>query len=121
MAVEVTAGDIVLMDPRLLHGAYANQSEQERSLITLWYLPDFSLLPESIQSRYMNIFNRQDLDTGDSAAGKLLDHWPNEHREALAHLEPIYCGNVEPLSWNRAPDQCQMLIQNDRLERLTSA
>ncbi len=33
-AVPVRAGDLVIGDSRLLHAAYANQSSQERSLIT---------------------------------------------------------------------------------------
>lgn len=108
-AVEVAAGDVVLMDPRLLHSAYANQTDAERSLLTLWFLPEFESLPESIQARYVQIFNRQELDTGDSAAGKLLDTWPAEHRNEIAHLEPVYEGAMEPHPWNRAPDQSRML------------
>jgi hypothetical protein len=108
LPVEVNAGDVVLMDPRLLHSAYANTTGGERSLITLWYLPDFEGLPEAIQARYVQIFNRHDLDTGDSAAGNLLDTWPEEHRRAIEHLEPRYYGDTKPFPWNRAPDQEQM-------------
>ena len=114
-AVEVEAGDIVLMDPRLLHSAYANQTSAERSLITLWYLPDFTALPEAIQERYVQIFNRHDLDTGDSAAGKLLDAWPEAHRQAIEHLEPRYEGNVRPHPWNRAPNQDRMFTSMDQI------
>ena len=118
VAVEVEAGDVVLMDPRLLHSAYANKTNGERSLITLWYLPDFGSLPEPIQARYVQIFNRQGLDTGDSAAGKLLDDWPEKHRQAIAHLEPTYSGTAEPHPWNRAPDQTRMLTSIDQLMAL---
>jgi ectoine hydroxylase-related dioxygenase (phytanoyl-CoA dioxygenase family) len=114
-AVEVTAGDVVLIDPRLLHSAYANNSESERSLITLWYLPEFESLPEPVQARYVQIFNRHELDTGDNAAGKLLDGWPEKHRRAIEDLEPTYHGRVEPHAWNRAPDQSQMLTSLNEL------
>lgn len=109
VAVEVQAGDVVLMDPRLLHSAYANTTDNERTLITLWYLPEFLMLPESIQARYVQIFNRHDIDTGDKAAGDLLDNWPENHRLAIEHLEPVYDGDAEPHPWNRVPDQVQML------------
>jgi len=114
-AVEVEAGDVVLMDPRLLHSAYANKTDGERSLITLWYLPEFASLPEPIQARYVQIFNRHDLDTGDNAAGNLLDGWPERHRQAIMNLEPKYHGRTEPHAWNRAPDQSQMLASMDDL------
>jgi len=114
-AVEIEAGDVVLVDPRLLHSAYANQSNGERSLITLWYLPEFAALPETVQARYVQIFNRQELDTGDSAKGKLLDGWPEEHRQVVQNLEPKYNGRAEPHAWNRAPDQSRMLASMDEL------
>ena len=112
-AIEVNTGDLVLLDPRLLHSAYANQSDHERSLFTLWYLPEFSTLPEAIQARYVQIFNRHDLDTGDSSRGKLLDSWSSEHKNAIAHLEPRYDGPMQPHPWNRAPDQTRMIRPSD--------
>ena len=115
VAVEVNAGDVVLIDPRLLHSAYANQTDVERSLITLWYLPEFATLPETIQARYVQIFNRQELDTGDSAARNLLDGWPDNHRQAIAHLEPKYTGTAKVHTFNRAPDQSQMLTSLHQL------
>ncbi len=47
--VPVQAGDLVLGDARLLHAAHANQSEHERTVVTLWYQPDFPALPEPTQ------------------------------------------------------------------------
>ena len=114
-AVEVSAGDVVVMDPRLLHSAYENKTDAERSLITLWYLPEFTALPEAVQARYVQIFNRHDLDTGDSAAGKLLDAWPERNRQAIEHLEPRYEGNARPHPRNRAPDQERMFTSMDQI------
>jgi len=108
LAVEVSVGDVVLMDPRLLHSAYANQTETERSLITLWYLPDFEWLPGEIKARYTEIFNRHDLDTGDTHQGSLLDHWPEDERQRLQLLEPVYRGFEKPCQWNRRPDTSRM-------------
>lgn len=43
----VQAGDLVLGDARLLHAAHANQSDRHRTVITLWYQPDFPSLPDA--------------------------------------------------------------------------
>ena len=109
VAVEETAGDVVLLDPRLLHSAYPNETDEERSLITLWYLPEFNELPPTIRARYMNIFNRRNLDTGDSDTGDLLDAWTEHHRRAIADLVPIFQDDDEPYPFNRAPQQHRML------------
>lgn len=114
-AVEVNAGDVVILDPRLLHSAYENQTDVERSLLTLWYLPEFNTLPEAIQARYVQIFNRRELDTGDNAARDLLEGWPEKHQQAIKNLEPKYHGRTEPLAWNRAPDQSRMLTSLSEL------
>lgn len=104
----MNAGDVVLLDPRLLHSACANQSVRERSLLMLWYLPSFGALPDPIQARYVEIFNRHDLDTGDAHRGNLLDSWPAKHKDAVAHLEPCYGGAAKPQPWNRCPEQRRM-------------
>ena len=57
--VSVNFGDVVIGDARLIHGAYPNQSDQERTLITLWYHPDYSKLPDPIQTRIHEIFVRK--------------------------------------------------------------
>jgi len=106
--VAVKAGDLVIVDPRLLHSAYPNQSAHERSLITLWYVPDYQALPESIQARYLQIFNRHDVDTGDAAGGGLLDSWPEAAKQQLKNFVPAYAGDELPLAINRRPDQRRM-------------
>ena len=37
--VPVKCGDVIVGDARLIHGSFPNQSEDERTLITLWYHP----------------------------------------------------------------------------------
>ena len=105
VAVPVSAGDVVLGDARLLHGAFANQSDQERSLITLWYHPDFRSLPAPMQVRIREIYDRTGVDT-DQAAGNAmtLDHWPDQARQHVAGLLPTAPDGVMAHSWNRTPD-----------------
>jgi len=47
--VAVQAGDLVIGDARLIHGAHANRSNDRRTVITLWFFPNYGSLPESIQ------------------------------------------------------------------------
>lgn len=46
----VCAGDLVVGDARLLHAAHGNNSTQRRSLITLWYQPNFARLPARVRA-----------------------------------------------------------------------
>ena len=104
-AVPVRAGDLVIGDSRLLHAAYANQSSQERSLITLWYHPDFGSLPAGMRSRIREIYERRGVDTDAAAADSLkLDDWPREAKGMIADLLPPATPGVEPHPWNRKPN-----------------
>jgi len=90
--VPVTAGDLLIGDARLLHAAHANQTDHHRSLLTLWYFPDFDLLPEAIQAY---------------AARKTPlqppDWWPEPEGRLMEPLIPKYTGNAAPAVWNRVP------------------
>ncbi|MAT76191.1 hypothetical protein CMK14_13715 [Candidatus Poribacteria bacterium] len=46
--VEVQAGDVVIGDSRLLYVSHANHSGQRRTVITIWYWPTYSQLPEEV-------------------------------------------------------------------------
>jgi len=102
--VEVAAGSVVVGDARLLHGTYPNRSGEERTLITLWYHPDFSALPGPIRARIDFIFNRRDVDTDpDWADGLTPAKWPAAERAKVAPLLPSYDGGDAPQPWNRDP------------------
>lgn len=104
VAVEVEAGSLVIGDARLLHGTYANRSADERTLITLWYHPNFSGLPEPIQARIAGIFRREGIDTDPDGTAKLgLDEWPGPQRSQVAPLFPLYHGSAAPQPWTREP------------------
>jgi ectoine hydroxylase-related dioxygenase (phytanoyl-CoA dioxygenase family) len=83
-SLPVHAGDLVLGDARLLHAAHANASDERRTLITLWYQPDLSSLPERIQAQL---------------AAKIQqppDDWPRDPREKVQRLLARYEGSAAP-------------------------
>ena len=49
--VPIKAGDLLLGDARLLHATHANNSDEGRTLLTLWYQPDLKSLPERMQAQ----------------------------------------------------------------------
>jgi ectoine hydroxylase-related dioxygenase (phytanoyl-CoA dioxygenase family) len=104
-AVPVRAGDLVIGDARLLHGAYANRPGAERPLITLWYHPHFARQPAAIRARTARILHRDGVDT-DPAGGDtpFPEGWPKAARARIAPLLADYDGRATPLPWNRNPD-----------------
>ena len=90
--VPVRAGDLLIGDARLLHAAHANQTDAHRSLLTLWYLPDFEALPEPIKARITL------LKSAPPAGWQKTPEW-----EQLQALIPQYEGSAEPITWNRVP------------------
>ena len=104
-AVPVSAGDLVIGDARLLHGTYPNASGHERTLITLWYHPEFAALPAPIQQTVWNIHRRIDTDT-DPGGGMTLLEWPQPARDRVDALLPRpapSAAGVPPQPWNRTP------------------
>ncbi len=110
VAATVRAGDVLVGDARLLHSAYANSSNEERPLLTLWYIPNWSMLPGSVRATLRAIYDRRVVDI-DEGAGSLptADSWPVETRARIEHLVPLYEGHDEPTSWNRLPDRARLL------------
>ncbi len=89
VAVPVQAGDLVIGDSRLLHGAYANGSDQWRTVITLWYHP-FDRYSEPLQAYMAQTMNQ-------------IDDWPAEAQAKVKALKPEYSGTRAPIQWNRIP------------------
>ncbi len=89
--VPVRAGDLVVGDARLLHASHGNASEVRRTVITLWYYPAFSSLPEGIRS--------------DIASRNQAGTWPDRARALIQPLIPAYEGNRKPTRWNRIPGE----------------
>ena len=89
-AVPVRAGDLVIGDSRLLHGAFANQTGERRTVITLWYHPNFDMSPPRVQANLSRTQTR------------VVD-WPPQAQKLVKTLVPTYEGDAEPLEWNRVP------------------
>ncbi len=119
--IPVIAGDVVVGDARLLHGAHANQSEHERSLLTLWFHPDYSMLPAGMQARICEIFDRRGVDTDPQATSTMdaqlsqpaplpttLADWPAPNKGEVEHLFPVMQSDAAPHDWNRTPDTTKM-------------
>jgi hypothetical protein len=90
--VPVKAGDLVIGDARLLHAAHANQTDQRRTCLTLWYLPDFENLPEGIQA-----FATQHRPLPPP------DFVETPQSRFLAGMVPHYSGTASPIVFNRMP------------------
>ncbi|MEL7296716.1 MAG: phytanoyl-CoA dioxygenase family protein, partial [Pseudomonadota bacterium] len=108
-AVHVRRGDVVVGDSRLLHGAYANTSEHERPLITLWYIPNWGTLPDNVQATLCDIYQRKvvDIDDGEEDL-PTCDAWPASAFEHIRNLVPRYEGKSQSLRWNRVPEVHKM-------------
>ena len=89
--VPVRAGDLVLGDGRTLHAAHANQSHQERTVITVWYHPMFSDQQEATQAQTTSMAQTE------------IEHWPERARQAIAPIVANYSGSVGPLPRERVP------------------
>lgn len=90
--ITVTAGDLVMGDARVLHAAHQNRTDKHRTLLTLWYFPDWDSLPESIRAR---AGRREPL-----APPKW---WADDAGAAVEPLVPWYHGDAQPANWNRVP------------------
>ena len=106
--VPVKAGDVVIADARLIHGAHPNRSERERTNITLWWHPHYDDLPPEIRARLWRIVERQETDT-DTAADRALrpdlwpDLWPEPYRSQVLPVMIEAPGPLEPEPWDRKP------------------
>ena len=102
--VPVAAGDVVVVDARLIHGAHPNRSGRERTNITLWWHPDYDGLPASLRARIWKLYRREEIDT-DAAPGRTLrpDIWPEPARSQVTPFLVTEPGPVAPEPWNRTP------------------
>ena len=78
--VPAKAGDLLIGDARLLHAAHANETEERRTLITLWYQPDLRALPERIQAQMAAKVQQAPAD------------WPPEAQERYRAMLATYDG-----------------------------
>jgi hypothetical protein len=102
VAVPVKAGDLLIGDARLLHAAHANQTDKRRTLITLWYQPDWESLPEEVQSQMA------------AKTQSVTSDWPKEIQKFLASNR--YKGNAVPHPrqlWQPAPEREDAYLEDE--------
>lgn len=99
-SVAVRAGDVVVTDARLLHAAHANDSDADRTALSLWYVPSYEALPEPVRARFTLRAGHND------RLPYVPADWPPEAAERLRGLlPPPYQGHEAPLPMNNVPDQ----------------
>ncbi len=89
--VPARAGDLVLGDARALHASHANHSNEDRTVITIWYHPMFSQLRPQTQRQITELARAE------------VDHWPESARRTVAPIIADYRGPAEPLPRDRVP------------------
>jgi len=91
--VQIRAGDVVMGDARLLHAAHANETNERRTVITLWYHPDLTGLAEPTQAFIAWMTDTQT---------RLPDSWPQDKRDLVEPLRARYDGAAQAIQWNRS-------------------
>ena len=81
MNVTVRAGDLVLGDARVLHGAHPNASDARRTVLTLWYLPRWHAMSESMRAHAALLHEQQ-------CGQEMGARWPEQD------LEQLVAGNL---------------------------
>ena len=93
--VPVKAGDVVIGDSRLMHSAHANQSDQRRTVLTIWYWPNYDELPDDVKQLISNhITERED-----------WCRWVDQTQHVTGELIPLYHGEAEHLPWTTSPGE----------------
>jgi hypothetical protein len=104
VAVPVRAGDVLIGDARLIHGAFGNRTNEERPLLTLWFMPHWSSMPPGMRALAYKGFMRGDDIPASAANPRTFLDWPEPLRRRIAHVLPPDDGGVPPMRWNRIPD-----------------
>ena len=86
---KVKAGDLVVGDSRLLHAAHSNESGHRRTVITLWFHPNFSDLPEGMRAAFVK------------RCDPLPPAWPAESRQLYESVLIRYDGTAAPTEFSR--------------------
>jgi hypothetical protein len=104
VAVPVKAGDVLIGDARLIHGAFANQTDEERPLLTLWFMPHWSTMPPEMRAlAYKGFMRGDDIPSSVARPSTFLD-WPEPLLRRIRHVLPPDDGGAAPMRWNRIPD-----------------
>ena len=87
------AGELILIDARVLHAAHANQTARARPAMLIWYAVDLHLWSDALRTRLPNV--------------RVPSTWPEETR---ARLSPLLTGvggvdQRAPLLYGLNPDE----------------
>lgn len=93
--VPMKAGDLVIGYGTLFHSAHGNQSDQRRTVLTMWYYPDFVNLPEASQATVAHVESTG--PWGQVATGSSQ----GKEQAMMERLRIVYDGNAEliPIQW----------------------
>ncbi len=103
MAVPVRAGDVLIGDARVIHGAYGNRTTEERPLLTLWYMPHWGTMSPGMRARAMQGYLRDD-DIPTPERPLTPRDWPAALRGRIEALLPPDEPLPAPIPWQRRPD-----------------
>jgi ectoine hydroxylase-related dioxygenase (phytanoyl-CoA dioxygenase family) len=82
--VPIRAGDLLIGDARLLHATHPNLTDSRRTVITLWFQPDFCDLPERIKAQMVE------------KTHTIPEDWSTAEKNKIAQLNPVYEGSAVP-------------------------
>ena len=82
--VPVRAGDVVIGDARVLHGARPNPSGERRTLITVWYIARFEQQSRAFRDGVGRLHAFQ--------SAEVHEEWPESARNAIKPLLPETAG-----------------------------
>lgn len=91
--VPVKAGDVVIGDSRLLHSAHANQTDERRTVLTIWYWLAYGSLPEDVRA----LIAQHITDSTE------WSEWVEQTRSITGRLIPVSESDVEPVPSNNFP------------------
>ena len=93
--VPVKAGDLVMGYGSLLHASHANRSNRRRTVLTMWYYPDFVSLPERTRATVALL----ETDNSDAVSTS------GEIRALMEPLKIAYDGEAEPIETEWTPSE----------------
>ena len=91
--VPVKGGDLVIGYGSLLHASHGNRSDRRRTVLTMWYYPDFAALPERTQATVASL----EKNNGDALAAD------EKTRRLLQSLKIEYRGDATPIEAQLTP------------------
>ena len=102
--VPTKLGDVVIGDARVLHAANKNNSDQKRSLITLWYHPHYNQMTDEMRSRVYHLYARKNDEDVETDIGGISPYdWEEKYKDKMNLLSPKV-EKAEPTPWQRKPN-----------------